>query len=971
MKIEAGKSDPFEGSTGPEEKSVVQMPPSKMAQKYLRLDGEWFSLENRDYLKPIYDINFKRLVIKAGRQTEKTVFEDEVVMDEWGRKKPIKDFEVGDRVATLDNNYVDMTTSTINWKSRRYQKECLKITTDFKHEIIVGHTHPLRTFGEWTPASELSGGDRIAIARTINPSTDPNEQPEDEIRFLGYMIADGTLPNEIIRGSCFGFSQQKGSETLQSFKKLCDRMGFYYNEIPDPNSRGVDLRFNKNIDGAFGLIKKYGLLGKRSGDKYIPKQLMKLPDEQVKTLLGALWSCDGSVLIHGRNSQEITYCSTSCQLANQVQSLLWRLGIPSKIRENKPDAYKGTDDISYLVTVRTRKGIDRFLDRINVTDADTHELNRSSNDNRDTIPKKIGDTIQDLVDTRSGSNYKDSLNSNGLRRSPKYALTWKKLNDYIEFFESRDGFDQEKINLLKKQRDTDVVWDKIKNIESVGTKWCYDLEVEGTNNFLVDGVVTHNSTTLANKQVLNNVLTDNYSTLFVTPSMDQTQRFSSTRLDKTLRKSPYIYKHYYKYGPRKNVYEKHLTNGSVMWLSYAGDSADRIRGISAEEVFIDEIQDVLRDNIPVIEEVMSHAERPQSTYTGTPKSKENTIETYWENSTQHEWVVKCTGCNKYNILGWENIGKTGPICSGCGKDIYPLQHGQWTWMQDPEEVGRFGFRITQLMVPWIIQNEDKWQGLLFKIENEYSRKEVNNEILGLPYSAVDQPITKKELRECVHNFHIKEEPERKYIQNPTFAGIDIGSGDAGELGDDATSYTCLTIAYRMSDGTWEVPFMKRYEGMEADEEYALKDMIQWIRTYKVNMIGIDWGLSGFHRSKLRNTFGQNKVLPMFYRRRLKERWKWDDKAIKLTVSRPETMTELFNKIKEAKIRFPKWEDTSHLLQDFLNVHMEVDSRDRISFTHPDDKPDDLVHATNYARIAGALFYSEERLELQNSEQGWE
>lgn len=972
MAIEAKReqSKPFEGDDE-SNLDTVTVTPSEMAQRYLRLDGNWFSLEDREYLLPIYDVNFKRLVIKAGRQTEKTVFEEEPVLDEWGRKKPIKDFEVGESVATLDNNRTDMTTGRITWKSRRYRKKCLKVTTDLKHEIIVGRTHPLRRFGEWTPASNISEGDRIAVARDINPESPGDPQPEDEIKFLGYMISDGILPNDIIRGSCFGFSQEKGSETLRSFKKLCQKMDFNYNEITDTDGNGVDLRFNKNHHGAFGLIKKYGLLGTRSGDKYIPEQLMKLPENQIEILLGALWSCDGSVLMHGKSSQEITYCSTSKKLANQAQSLLLRLGIPSKIRENKPELYKGTDNVSYLVTVRTRKGIDTFLSRVDATDAKTDPLQKKSNDNRDTIPKKIGDTIRNLVDNRSVSNYGDSLNSNDLRRSPKYALTWNKLNQYIDFFENREGFDQSKIDFLKRQRDTDVVWDKVKNVEEVGEKWCYDLEVGGTNNFLVDGVITHNSTTLSNKIVLNNVLNDFYSTLYVTPSMDQTQRFSNTRLDPTLKKSPYIYKNYFKYGPKKNVYEKHLTNGSVMWLSYAGDTADRIRGISAEEVFIDEIQDVRKENIPVIEEVMSHAENPQSTYTGTPKSQENTIETYWKNSTQHEWVVKCTGCNHYNILGWDNIGKKGPICSNCGKEINPLQHGQWTWMQDPEEVGRWGFRINQLMVPWIINNEEKWKDLLFKIENEYSKKEVNNEILGLPYSAVDQPITRDDLKKCVDDFPMVENPGRKYTTNPVFAGIDIGSGDAGELGDDAKSYTCLTFLYRMPSSQWKAPFIKRYEGREADEEYAMNDMIKWIDKFKPTYIGIDWGLSGFHRSKLRNRFGFQKVIPIFYRRRLRERFKWNEKALRLTANRPETMIELYNDILQQDILFPRWDDTSHLLQDFLNVYKEVDNRGSIQFTHPDNKPDDIVHSTNYARIAGTIYYNDIRLEMKGHDSGWE
>ena len=94
-------------------------------------------------------------------------------------------------------------------------------------------------------------------------------------------------------------------------------------------------------------------------------------------------------------------------------------------------------------------------------------------------------------------------------------------------------------------------------------------------------------------------------------------------------------------------------------MRYAFLNADRARGIPAYALFIDELQDILGDNIPVIEQCLSHAPEQwkQYVYAGTPKSLDNIIETYWSShSTQNEWVVPhdCKGGEGgrfWNVLG--------------------------------------------------------------------------------------------------------------------------------------------------------------------------------------------------------------------------------------------------------------------------------------------------------------------------------
>src|SRR6185295_9462210 len=170
-----------------------------------------------------------------------------------------------------------------------------------------------------------------------------------------------------------------------------------------------------------------------------------------------------------------------------------------------------------------------------------------------------------------------------------------------------------------------------------------------------------------------------------------------------------------------NVLEKKFVNRSQITLRFAFLNADRCRGIPADFVLIDEFQDILLDNIPVIEECASHSSFKLFCYSGTPKSMDNAIEYYFARfSTQNEWAVPCKrhgtpndrGSWHWNILTEDSIGPNGLICDRCGGDISAKDPDAcWAAMNPNPAVEKpfEGFRIPQLMVPWL-----DWDDLLHK-----------------------------------------------------------------------------------------------------------------------------------------------------------------------------------------------------------------------------------------------------------------
>jgi len=90
------------------------------------------------------------------------------------------------------------------------------------------------------------------------------------------------------------------------------------------------------------------------------------------------------------------------------------------------------------------------------------------------------------------------------------------------------------------------------------------------------------STTLANFSIVECALIPFFSTMFVTPSKEQTTRFSTTRINKTMNYSPIIKKRFLHPDLSDRVFHKQFTNGSEMLFTYGFDDADRLRGPSTD-----------------------------------------------------------------------------------------------------------------------------------------------------------------------------------------------------------------------------------------------------------------------------------------------------------------------------------------------------------------------------------------------------
>ena len=819
-------------------------------------------------------------------------------------------------------------------------------------------THPIRIWDGWRAAGDVRVGDRIAVVRRAGNFFN-EEQPDSRVRLTAFMLGDGSCKKNALRFTNASYA------VLDDFDRALTTADMDYTPQQKGGTRAVDLQMPMyKAQRLYDWLGADGLLGKTSYTKFIPAWVFRLPREQTATFLNRLWSTDGHVKPNSDTKWSIEYCSMSQQLVLQLQALLWKFGIPSCIRENWPNIYKkrGVKKLAYILRVETQDGVRTFVRDIGALDKiECQELPAwESNSNTDTYPSAVTELVREIytaVQPRKGDR---TLRSCGISRLPyrQYCMTRGKLEEYVEFFEADPRYDPEKVGLLRAHLTGDIYWDEVESLEDLGEKWCYDLTVADHHNFVAGAMVTHNSTTLGNRILAVSCIIPHFRTLYVSPSAQQTQEFSKTRIRELLETSPDL-RRWFPSHMTDNVFEKRAINRSTVTLRYAFLNADRCRGLRADLVALDEIQHIHLENIPVIEEAASHSPYRNFIYSGTPLTLDNPMEHYWSNfSTQNEWVVPCErhgvpkdpGSWHWNILGEANIGKLCLICDKCGGRISAAHpKAQWvrTGSPDPTLSIFEAFRIPQLMVPWI-----EWKDLFTKYVN-YPRAMFFNECLGLSFDSGQRPLSAADIQvNCDDKQRLDPESVKLWREKlsgiPLYGGIDWGQ-------DSSKSYTVMKVGGYL-EGKFRVIFAHRFYGAEADIRAQMDKICRIIDTFQLARVGVDYG-GGLHpNDELLRKYGSQRIVrfqystPSVY-------MKWDSQLGRYIIHRSEVMSAIFNAIKRGNVfRFPSWKDFAlPYAADMLSIFSEYNEFMHMTqYKKTPNNTDDSLHALLFMTCASML-----------------
>lgn len=544
---------------------------------------EPFSFTERRYLRPIYDSPNKRVLLCCARQVEKTEVVDSIILLFNGAPIRAGDVKVGDYLATMSTDNSHMTYGRVSWVSKRYNKPCVNIKSRQGHSAKIATTHPMRVWDSWAEAGNIKVADKLAVVRRAGEffpefSNKP-EYPKHRIRLTAYLIGDGSIGGSNKSG-CIGFTQMCGP-VLDEFLADIILSGGSYSINQAHKSIAYQVRVHRP-----GMLRGWmiedGLMGHTSHTKFIPFWIWGLSREDTALFINRLWSTDGHVKQITKSRYALAYCSVSYQLIRELQSLLWKFGIPSNIRRNWPNYWKekNIEKYAYILQIETQEGVTKFL-------RDIGALGKSKgvplpsvnqNNNRDTYPIEINNLIRNIIKSKGNlgrySGKSKSLRTLKLRETLKYPPTVDKIRRYVEFFKSDLRYDPVLVAELEKHIDTDLYWDEVEEIIDIGEQECVDFEVEGTHNFICDGFITHNSTLLGNRLLSYSCINTALNSLYVSPTNMQAKVFSQDRLAEPMATSNYL-KSWTTTKLSDSVFLKKFINRSQITLRYAYLNADR------------------------------------------------------------------------------------------------------------------------------------------------------------------------------------------------------------------------------------------------------------------------------------------------------------------------------------------------------------------------------------------------------------
>jgi len=250
------------------------------------------------------------------------------------------------------------------------------------------------------------------------------------------------------------------------------------------------------------LLRKLGIPPSPKSSKLdMTPILLSLPNEVLSGFIRGLFDCDGCVVIRRKGSSIVELDTTSKNLARKLQLALLRFGIVAHLKrrdvKGKTNVINGRDIVSrhdrYSLIIYG-ENIEKFAKHIGFGNPEKAmklqkllELRRykRSNPNLDVIPG-VSVVIEEIKKA-----YGVSIKGFNPRRRN---VSRRKLREIVEILRK---YGDERIKLLEFLTDSDILWERIKDLEIIDSPFdfVYDLTVENTHSFIANGVVVHNTVT--------------------------------------------------------------------------------------------------------------------------------------------------------------------------------------------------------------------------------------------------------------------------------------------------------------------------------------------------------------------------------------------------------------------------------------------------------------------------------------------
>lgn len=601
----------------------IQLIPSLWAETYLQ-DPEKPTkpLKLRYYQRDIVDCDKKKIVLRLGRRC---VTEDSLVLLSNGLWKPIKDINIDDIVVSYNTDNKKLSHNKVLMKYDNGVKKTYRIHLNNNSYIDVTEDHRLYAkikVGEYK-AGRIGYGDKqlylpkfknkwISIKEGLklqdkvffikDYNVFGNEKNITLAKFLGYMVTDGYFGKE---GQTPKFTSMTYDYIKEVQELARELFGYECTIKKRDDSEAYDCWITDGNKGTLNktntFFKNLGLWNTKAKGKRIDEFISNWDEETVGYFINRIIAGDGCLSTWSSesrpNSGEVSITSCNFDLLNNIKMIFLKKSIHCIVKTERrklPDSDKIS--IYYKLCVSDKNSVINLIDWIKPVYGKEPQTAR---------------LLQQVNNRSKCRNYKSAFPS---------------------------------MNIVN-----------INNIEYIGEKKVYDIEVEKDHNFICNGFLVHNcgkSISLCIRALHKAFTTEGVRILICTPYKIQTASIWKDGFLKLIKGNKLLESAVSRIG--QNPFTVEFKNGArILGLtagSSTGNKGGSIRGASADVLILDEVDYMGEEAIQSIMAIAATNKNTEVLVSSTPTGKREFffncctnkslgfIEFYYPSSANPNWV---------------------------------------------------------------------------------------------------------------------------------------------------------------------------------------------------------------------------------------------------------------------------------------------------------------------------------------------
>ena len=413
-----------------------------------------------DALQDVVDGKCRRLIINVAPRYGKCLDPETPVYTTEGIR-PIHCLNPNDYVYTYNNG--KLAVRKIVAIESAY-KDSIELTLRSGRKILGSYDHPMLTPFGYKELRDFKAGDRITAVRS---KIDGNYAgvTDAELFFATAMIFDGncgtTKPGLLRFASADESFMLKFSEAVTAIDAVVIHRDYYKSfeyEIPG----GLQAP-------ACRLLSRLHLLGHTAYNKRLPREWINLPMRQKYLFFEVMLATDGNI---SGNTGQFSIGLANKDLIFDIQALLSTMGVVSTVN------YHANNKAGYWDLIVPRQYVAEILPHISMYGKEKYRsavYAKSAKSSVDTYPVDIF-RAEHLTSVFANKRY-------GYKCKPFGSVTRDKFRKMISIAPDK----------LSKYYSDDFYYDEVISVKKMPCQKLIHLEVEHDHNFIVNGLVSHNT----------------------------------------------------------------------------------------------------------------------------------------------------------------------------------------------------------------------------------------------------------------------------------------------------------------------------------------------------------------------------------------------------------------------------------------------------------------------------------------------